>query len=221
MAIGLGRMLGFRFPENFRYPYVAKSITEFWRRWHVTLSSWFREYVYIPMGGNRKGRARQYLNLAVVWLLTGLWHGANWNFVLWGAFFLFFLILEKSFLLQWLSHAPSWLGRGYTFTLVVISFVLFSTPDLALCATRLLQMLGIGVRGFADAVGAYEVRHLLPLLAVALVGATPLVRRFWERICLLQPRLRWLTPVLAVLSLVLCTAYLVDSTFSPFEYTQF
>lgn len=221
MAIGLGRMLGFRFPENFRYPYVAKSITEFWRRWHVTLSSWFREYVYIPMGGNRKGRARQYLNLAVVWLLTGLWHGANWNFVLWGAFFLLFLILEKSFLLQWLSHAPSWLGRGYTFTLVVISFVLFSTPDLSLCATRLLQMLGVGVRGFADAVGTYEVRHLLPLLAVALVGATPLLRRLWERICLLQPRLRWLTPVLAVLSLVLCTAYLVDSTFSPFEYTQF
>ena len=147
MAIGLGRMFGFHFLENFNFPYMAKSITEFWRRWHISLSSWFREYVYIPLGGNRKGLPRQVLNLLIVWMLTGLWHGANWNFVLWGLYYGVLLIIEKLFLLKLLEKLPAWIGHVYSLFLVVIGWAIFAQTDMSQLTRFLKAMFGIGVAG--------------------------------------------------------------------------
>ena len=221
MAIGLGLMLGFRFPENFNYPYVAKSITEFWRRWHISLSTWFREYVYIPLGGNRRGRARQYWNLFVVWFLTGFWHGADWNFILWGLYFCVILICEKAFLLQWLKVLPSLFRHVYTLLLVALGFLIFSYGDLRAGWQCLQAMLGIGVTSAATPTALYQLKILLPLILIAAVGATPLPRRLWHALQARIPVAAILYPIATALVLLLCTAYLVDSTFSPFAYTQF
>ena len=181
MAIGLGRMLGFTFPENFRYPYAASSITDFWRRWHISLSSWFREYVYIPLGGNRRGLARQTLNMAAVWLLTGLWHGAAWNFVLWGGFYFLILLLEKTFLLRVFarSRATRALGHVWALLLVGMGWMLFASTDLAAAFAVIGGLFGIGtVTGaLTTEVLAYELLSALPLLAISAVAATPLPRR--------------------------------------------
>lgn len=221
MAIGLGRMFGFRFPENFRYPYISKSISEFWRRWHITLSSWFRDYVYIPLGGNRCGRKRQCRNLLIVWMLTGIWHGAGWNFVLWGLYFGVLLILEKLFLLRILEKAPSTLRHLYTLILVFVSFLIFSSSNLSFAWRCFLAMLGWGTVGFSTNPVAYQLLHYLPLLAAAGVGATPTVsqavRRFMQR-----GKWRWAAvPITLAVLLLICTAYLVDSTYSPFAYFNF
>lgn len=221
MAIGLGRMFGFRFPENFNYPYISKSITEFWRRWHISLSSWFREYVYIPLGGNRRGKARQFFNLAVVWLLTGLWHGASWNFVLWGAWFGVILILEKAFLLKALKRLPALFQHAYTLLLVLLGFLIFSAPDLSTAFSAFLSLFGVGTAKEALSVVFYQLQSLLPLLAVAMLGATPLPRLALKALQSRFGGLGWLYPIGAAAVLLLCTAYLVDSTFSPFAYTQF
>ena len=221
MAIGLGRMLGFQFPENFNYPYISRSITEFWRRWHISLSTWFREYVYIPLGGNRRGKGRQYLNLFVVWFLTGFWHGANWNFVLWGLYFCVILIAEKAFLLKLLERAPSFVRHIYTMLLVTVGFLIFSFTDAAAGLSCLGSMLGIGVVGISLPSVSYQLVRTFPLLLIAAIGATPLPRRTWERLTQRDPRLRALVPILCAAALLLCTAYMVDSTFSPFAYTQF
>ncbi len=221
MAIGMGRMLGFDFPENFRYPYVARSITEFWRRWHISLSTWFREYIYIPLGGNRRGRFRTYRNLAVVWLLTGLWHGANWNFVLWGVYFAVLLILEKAFVGRLLGRIPSLFQHLYALFLVVVGFVLFSHTDLGEVWRLLSQMLGLGGTVLSNPSVVYRTLRTLPLLLIAAVGATPLLRCAWDRLLAKRPRAELLTPALCMAALLLSTAYLVDSTFSPFAYAQF
>ena len=165
MAIGLGRMFGFEFPENFRYPYMASSITDFWRRWHITLSTWFREYVYIPLGGNRRGRARQYFNLAVVWLLTGLWHGASWNFVLWGLFYLILLVAEKAFLLRLLerNRLTRVLGHIGALLLVGIGWMIFDHTDLGEAFRIIGGLFGIGTAGFAAATVSWQALRLLPL----------------------------------------------------------
>ena len=221
MAIGLGRMFGFRFPENFNYPYISKSITEFWRRWHISLSSWFREYVYIPLGGNRKGRARQYLNLAVVWFLTGFWHGANWNFLLWGVYFCVILIAEKAFLHRILEKLPSIFCHAYTVLLVMFGFLIFSHVDLLAGWACFRAMFGFGVVGLTQPSALYQLRRLLPLILLAAFGATPLPKRLWDTVQTRFAKAPLLRPVLSALVLLLCTAYLVDSTFSPFAYTQF
>ena len=221
MAIGLGRMLGFHFPENFNYPYISKSITEFWRRWHISLSTWFREYVYIPLGGNRRGAARQYLNLAAVWLLTGLWHGANWNFLLWGIYFLVILVLEKAFLLRLLERTPALLRHVYAMVLITVGFLIFSYTDLGAGMVCFRTMLGIGCQGFASATGLYQVLRLLPLLLVAAVGATPWPKRWLDGLTQRYPWTQALFPALCVGGLILCVGYLVDSTFSPFAYLNF
>ena len=221
MAIGLGKMFGFHFPENFNYPYISKSITEFWRRWHISLSTWFREYVYIPLGGNRKGRARTYLNLAVVWLLTGFWHGANWNFVLWGVYFLIILILEKAFLLRILEKIPAIFRHLYAILLITVGFLIFSFPNAAQGWTCFAALFGIGVSGAANGVALYQLWHLLPLILIAAIGATPIPKKAWNKLLEKCPRAAVLVPILSAATLILCTAYLVDSTFSPFAYTQF
>ena len=221
MAIGLGRMFGFQFPENFNYPYVSKSITEFWRRWHISLSSWFREYVYIPLGGNRVGKLKRYRNLAIVWLLTGFWHGADWNFVLWGIYFAVLLILERAFLLRILEKAPHIVGHLYSLFLIGVGFLIFSHNNLNAAFATFLALFGAGTVGFATPTVCYTLIRLTPLIVVATLGATPLPKRLWECARTRHPRLQAATVALTILLLVVCVAYLVDSTFSPFEYTQF
>lgn len=221
MAIGLGKMFGFHFPENFNYPYVSKSITEFWRRWHISLSTWFREYVYIPLGGNRRGRFKQYRNLAIVWLLTGFWHGAGWNFILWGVYYAVILICEKAFLLKVLDRLPNVVQHLYSLLLVVLGFLIFSFTDLSEAWRCFLSLFGIGCNGFWNPVVRYQVLRFLPLMGISAIACTPLPRRllhnFFEKI----PKSTAFYPILTLGSLLLCVAYLVDSTFSPFAYLQF
>ena len=221
MAIGLGKMFGFHLPENFNYPYAAKSITEFWRRWHISLSSWFREYVYIPLGGNRVGTFKRYRNLAIVWMLTGFWHGADWNFVLWGVYFAVILIVEHAFLLKYLEKSPPAIAHLYSLFLIGVGFLIFSHNDLGAAFATFLALFGIGAGGFATPTALYTLIRLMPLILVAAIGATPLPKRLWERIGERHPRLQAATVILCITLFVVCVAYLVDSTFSPFEYTQF
>lgn len=223
MAIGLGRMFGFEFPENFRYPYMASSITDFWRRWHITLSTWFREYVYIPLGGNRRGRARQYFNLAVVWLLTGLWHGASWNFVLWGLFYLILLVAEKAFLLRVLerNRLTRVLGHIGALLLVGIGWMIFDHTDLGEAFRIIGGLFGIGTAGFAAATVSWQALRLLPLLAVSVAAATPYPTRLWNRLTGRRPALTVLEPVLLIAVLALSVACAVRSDYSPFLYFNF
>lgn len=223
MAIGLGRMFGFEFPENFRYPYMASSITDFWRRWHITLSTWFREYVYIPLGGNRRGRARQYFNLAVVWLLTGLWHGASWNFVLWGLFYLILLVAEKAFLLRVLerNRLTRVLGHIGALLLVGIGWMIFDHTDLGEAFRIIGGLFGIGTAGVAAATVSWLALRLLPLLAVSVAAATPYPTRLWNRLTGRRPALTVLEPVLLVAVLALSVACAVRSDYSPFLYFNF
>ena len=223
MAIGLGRMFGFEFPENFRYPYMASSITDFWRRWHITLSTWFREYVYIPLGGNRRGRARQYFNLAVVWLLTGLWHGASWNFALWGLFYLILLVAEKALLLRLLerNRLTRVLGHIGALLLVGIGWMIFDHTDLGEAFRIIGGLFGIGTAGVAAATVSWQALRLLPLLAVSVAAATPYPTRLWNRLTGRRPALTVLEPVLLVAVLALSVACAVRSDYSPFLYFNF
>lgn len=221
MAIGLGRMLGFEFLENFNYPYLSKSITEFWRRWHISLSTWFREYVYIPLGGNRRGKLRQYRNIAVVWLLTGFWHGASWNFLLWGAYFCVLLIVEKLFLYKWLQKAPAVLAHLYTMFFVCISWLIFYFTDLGEGLTCLKAMFGVGVSSFATPTVVYDLLRYLPLLLICVLAATPLPKRLFDALKNRFVTMRYAQVLLIAGAFLVITAYLVDSTFSPFLYYRF
>ena len=187
---------------------------------HITLSTWFREYVYIPLGGNRAGKAKQFRNFAIVWILTGLWHGADWNFLLWGVWFLFWLSAER-FLLgkERLARIPLFLRRAVTLLVVFLGFLLFSESDLPTVGRTLGYLVGVNCR-FSDMIDLYRLRVLLPLLAVAAIGSTPLPYRLFLRFTE-QRRFAWVRPVLCVLSLLFVTAYLVDKAFSPFEYFHF
>jgi len=222
MAIGLGRMFGFEFTENFRYPYQSDSVTEFWRRWHITLSTWFREYVYIPLGGNRKGKARQLLNLLIVWLLTGLWHGAAWQFVLWGLYYFLFLALEKTFLLAWLKKIPRLLRHIYAMLVVVLGWVLFASADIGAAGSLYKAMFGIGVPLWDDN-GLFRLAGCGILLIVCCVGATQLPGKLALR---LQQKLpaRVFGPVQALVLLgilFVCLSFLVADSYNPFLYFRF
>ncbi len=216
MAIGLGRMFGFELPVNFNYPYISQSITEFWRRWHITLGTWFREYVYIPLGGNRCGTGKMLRNIFVVWFLTGLWHGASWNFVLWGLYFGVLLLIEKVFLRRLLEHAPGAVRHLYALVLIVLGWVFFSFTDLSAMGGFFLSL--AGAHGFFEAWAGYQLLGCLPLLAVAALACTPWPKKVWEKLTAKAP---WLLPVCSVLALVLCCAYLVDASYNPFLYFRF
>ena len=218
MAIGMGRMLGFTFAENFDYPYRARSVTEFWRRWHISLSSWFRDYVYIPLGGNRVGAGRHMLNLLVVWLLTGLWHGASWNFVLWGLYYALLLILEKYLTGGALSKLPAGAARALTLLLVTVGWVIFSNTDFAAMGRYLGCLVGIGSQGFADRAFMYALRSNALLLAFAALCCGPGLRQWQLK---LTGRLPLLAVVLFAALLVACTAYLVHGSYNPFLYFRF
>ena len=217
MAIGLGRIFGFRFPENFDYPYISRSVTEFWRRWHKTLGGWFRDYVYIPLGGNRVSKARWVVNILAVWMLTGLWHGAAWNFVVWGLFFALLLITEK-----WvpnLQKLPGWVRHSYVLLAVIISFVIFNASSMNQAGNDLAAMFGIGGLPLRSQSGMYYIRSYGLVLLLSAIGATPLPKLLLRRI----PRqvITALQPVALGLLLLICTAYLVDGSFNPFLYFRF
>ena len=222
MAIGLGKIFGFHFAENFNYPYISRSATEFWRRWHMSLGSWFRDYVYIPMGGNRVAPARRYFNILVVWILTGLWHGADWNFVLWGLFFAVFLIMEKGFLLKPLQKLPV-LSHLYTLLLVAVSFVIFDSAGLSEAATHLGRMFGAGGIPLVTGEALYYLGSYAVTFLIAIIGATPFPTRMAKQLSEGKGgrALSILAPAALVLVLAVVTAYLVDGSFNPFLYFRF
>ncbi|MBE6813439.1 MAG: MBOAT family protein [Ruminococcaceae bacterium] len=219
MAIGLGHMFGFKFLKNFDYPYISKSITEFWRRWHISLGTWFREYVYIPLGGNRKGKVRQILNIFIVWALTGLWHGASWNFVFWGVYFGLLLMIEKLFLLKILKKIPAVFTHIYTLFLVVISWIFFyfeTTDGIFAFMGRLFSLSD----GLLSADAAATVVANLPLLLIAFVACTPLAKKVHDKLAD-KPFMPVADAVAGVASLLLSVGALVYDSYNPFLYFRF
>ncbi len=219
MAIGLGRMLGFEFPENFRYPYVARSVTDFWRRWHISLSSWFRDSLYIPLGGSRCAAWKWIRNLFLVWAATGLWHGASWNYLLWGLYYFLWLLIEKRLLGQRLDRLPLLLRRLCVAVIVMVGWAIFALEDFGQLRSYLSVMFGFGGAPLWSAATGYALRGDLLILTVGMLGTTPLAAASFRR---LPPRCRlWLRPVLLALGLLLCTAELVAGTYNPFLYFRF
>ncbi len=223
MAIGLGRIFGFKFLENFNYPYISASVTEFWRRWHMSLGSWFRDYVYIPLGGNRVSKPHWFFNIFVVWMLTGFWHGAAWNFILWGLMFAVLLAIEKLWLLKPLSKTKV-LSHIYVLFFVMISFVLFNAVDLSQAYSDVVSLFGAGGLPLVSTDALYYLQSYAVILIVAIIGATPLPSRLMGK--LLDTRVGSAVstvaePLILIGLLVLMTAYLVDGSFSPFLYFRF
>ncbi len=217
MAIGLGYILGFNFPKNFDYPYISKSITDFWRRWHITLSTWFREYVYIPLGGNRKGKLRTFINLLIVWFLTGLWHGASWNFVLWGLYFAVILIIEKAFLGKWLNRLPKFISHIYAIVLILFGWFIFIWCDLENPALYLQALFNSPI--IAGNV-LYDLIRSIVFLLILAVGSTKIPYKVYSRFCE-KPLFKIVLCIALPLTILLCTAYLVDSSYNPFLYFRF
>ena len=223
MAIGMGKMLGFDFLENFDYPYISKSITEFWRRWHISLSSWFRDYVYIPLGGNRKGTARQCLNIAIVWALTGFWHGANWNFLLWGVYFGAVLLIEKFVLKKALDKLPAALQHVYALFLIVIGWGIFAYDDPLLLKANFANMFGLGHLPLWSAQTGLWLRQYAVLFIVLIIGSTPLMSKLGRGFNKFSPVLyqNIAEPFSMLFMLFMSSAYLASSAFNPFLYFRF
>ena len=219
MAIGLGLLFGFHFPENFNYPYLSRSVSEFWRRWHMTLGGWFRDYVYIPLGGNRVPRLLYIRNIFVVWALTGLWHGAAWNFVVWGLLFGVLLTAEKLFLDKWLQKCGRILPHVYVMAVVVLSFVLFNASSMQGALADIAAVLGLTGAPFAGTLSLYYLKSYAVLLAVSVVGCTPWPKKL--ALALPEGVRAVLEPVAMAVLLLLVTAYLVDGSFNPFLYFRF
>lgn len=221
MAIGLGKMMGFNFPKNFDYPYMSKSISEFWRRWHITLGSWFKSYVYFPLGGSRKGLPRTVINLAVVWFLTGVWHGASWNFILWGSLYGVVIILEKLFLGKVLQKLPAAVCSIYTMLLVILGWVLFDTADLAAAGGYIAAMFG-GSGILVDTVSLYYLATYAVIFIICIIGCTDLPKKAVRYIAeKAQSFVNYGSVAVLTGMFVLCTAYLVDQTYNPFLYFNF
>ncbi len=224
MAIGMGKMLGFDFCENFNYPYISKSVTEFWRRWHISLGTWFREYIYIPLGGSRKGKFRTYVNIFAVWALTGLWHGAAMNFVVWGLYFGVVLVIEKTlrgFLegRAFFEKVPKWLGALYTLPIVLISWVFFSADNLSAAVSYISVMFGAAGGGVMSPGFLYRLASYAPLIAVSAVIATGLPKKLYGRIS--RGKIAAAASVCAVLGIAVCCAYLIGDSYNPFLYFRF
>ena len=222
MAIGLGRIFGFRFSENFNYPYISASITEFWRRWHISLGGWFRDYLYIPLGGNRVKPFRHVINILIVWAATGFWHGASWNFVLWGILYAALLLFEKYVLHPKMRFAVPM--HIYTLLFVMLGFVLFDSANVTDALASFKALFGFGGIPAADTASLYYLKSNIVLLVVAVIGATPLPKLLYEKIGLRKyggKILAVVTPLAALASVALCTAYLIDGSFNPFVYFRF
>jgi alginate O-acetyltransferase complex protein AlgI len=215
--------MGFDFMENFNYPYISKSATEFWRRWHISLGSWFRDYVYIPMGGNRVSKPRWFFNIFTIWFLTGMWHGAAWNFIIWGLYFAVVLVIEKLFLLKFLNKTKV-ISRIYTLIVVGISFVIFNAADMAEAISYIGGMFGAGDVPLISNEFIYYLKNFAVVLVLGIIGATPFLKKTVEKLSekkVISRALVVLEPVVLVALLVTMTAYLVDGSFNPFLYFRF
>lgn len=227
MAIGLGKMFGFELLENFNYPYISQSITEFWRRWHISLGTWFRDYVYIPLGGNRKGKWRTYLNVFVVWFLTGLWHGASWNFVLWGLYFGIIISIEKAFLMKWLNKLPSLIRHVYTILLLLIGWGLFAFDNFSQLSEYFKVMFGFKGASLYNQTTLFYLSSNAITLIILIIASTPLMTMIYKRLeMFLNSKLKWvlevvIMPMIYLSILFISTAYLVDSSYNPFLYFRF
>ena len=224
MAIGLGKMFGFDLLENFNYPYISQSITEFWRRWHISLGTWFKDYVYIPLGGNRKGKARTLINVFAVWFLTGLWHGASWNFVLWGVFFGVIITAEKLFFMKWLNRLPRLFRHAYTLFLLLIGWGLFAFEDWTHLTSYFQVMFGLTENVLVDQQTLYELTRNACLLILLMIGSTPLMKKIGTRLSETKTKSileNIVCPLIVLAILVISTAYLVDSSYNPFLYFRF
>lgn len=224
MAIGLGRMFGFDFLENFNYPFISKSIKEFWRRWHISLSSFFRDYVYIPLGGNRVSRVRWIFNLLIVWSLTGLWHGDSWNFILWGLYFAILLIIENLFLQNILSKLPALIQHIYAKFFIIISFVIFNNENIKDLWSSLYNMFNFRGIDLYNDFSTYYLKSYTVLLIVSVIGATPILKNIIQKInknVTGQKVISTINPILNIVLLVVVTAYLIDGSFNPFLYFRF
>ena len=222
MAIGLGRMLGFEFVENFNYPYISRSISEFWRRWHISLSTFFKEYVYIPLGGSRKGKARLVLNLLIVWALTGIWHGASWNFLLWGGYFGLILILEKLVIKKFIDKAPRLLLHAYSLFFIFLGWLIFASDGATLTENQgievLLRLFFVNVSSFAKKYELFVFLGAIPFAFILIIGSTPLPRRIYLSI---TKKISLFSVILPFVTLVLSVAYIVSSGYNPFLYFRF
>ena len=224
IAIGLGRMFGFHFLENFNYPYMATSITDFWRRWHISLSSWFRDYIYIPLGGNRKGVKKQIRNILIVWLLTGLWHGANYTFIVWGLLFGIMLIIEKFILSKYLKNTPYIIKRIYTLFIVLISFVIFRSDNINEAFNIIKGLFGFNTKVFSNSFTIYYLKSYFIILLLGIILSTPLLSNIITRLRknnVLNKIINLFEPLLIILVLVLVTACLIDNSYNPFLYFRF
>ena len=224
MAIGLGRMFGFHFLENFNYPYISKSITEFWRRWHISLSSWFKDYVYIPLGGNRKGTKILIRNILIVWTLTGIWHGASWNFVIWGLLFGIILIIEKLWLGKFIEKLPTIIRRIYVLFIVMISFIIFNGNSLQDIWNNIIGLFGVNNLPVSNSYTIYYLRNYIVVIIIALIGTTPILKNIIEKLKQndkIEKIINILEPILLIILLLVITAYLVDNSYNPFLYFRF
>ena len=224
MAIGLGRIFGFHFLENFNYPYISKSITEFWRRWHISLGSWFRDYVYIPLGGNRVSKIKFLRNILIVWLLTGIWHGASWNFIIWGLLFGILLIIEKLWLNKILDKLPNIIKRIYVLFIVMISFIIFNANTMNTAWHNIIGLFGINKEPFINTYTIYYIKSYLPILIVAIIASIPICKNIIEKLKknnLINNIINILEPFYIIILLLLVTAYLIDSSYNPFLYFRF
>ena len=224
MAIGLGRIFGFHFPENFNYPYISKSITEFWRRWHISLSTWFKDYVYIPLGGNRDGKYKQIRNILIVWLLTGIWHGANWTFLIWGLLFGVILIIEKLWLNKLMEKLPSFIRRIYVLFIVMILFIIFNSDNMSVALTNIKGLFGMNGEIFINDYTLHYLKSYLPVLIIALLGSTPFIKILIDKLRknkYVNNIINILEPILIVVILVVVTSYLIDNSYNPFLYFRF
>ena len=224
MAIGLGRMFGFDFLENFNYPFISKSIKEFWRRWHISLSTFFRDYVYIPLGGNRVSRGRWIFNLLIVWSLTGLWHGDSWNFILWGIYFAILLIIENLFLQNILSKLPALIQHIYAKFFIIISFVIFNNENIKDLWSSLYNMFNFRGLDLYNDFATYYLKSYTVLLIVSVIGATPILKNIIQKVnknVTGQKVVSTINPILNIVLLVVVTAYLIDGSFNPFLYFRF
>lgn len=222
MAIGLGKMFGFNFPENFNYPYISRSVTDFWRRWHITLGTWFRDYVYIPLGGNRVGKIKWLRNILIVWMLTGLWHGAAWNFILWGLLYGVLLVIEKLGLLKILEKIPAFLSRIYVMFVVIIGFVIFSGEGVEQILENIGGLFGIGVDKLTNAESLYYLVNYASIFVISILASTPILKNIVKKLKEKIPRIiNIFEPLALSLLLIICVSYLVDGSFSPFLYFRF
>ena len=224
MAIGLGRIFGFHFLENFNYPYISKSITEFWRRWHISLGSWFRDYVYIPLGGSKEGKIKLVRNLLIVWFLTGFWHGASWNFVVWGLMFGVLLIIEKLWLGKYIEKLPKFIRSLYVLFIVMISFVIFNANTLKEAFSNIAGLFGANSIMITNDYTMYYLKSYLVTIIIAIIGATPLMKNIVEKLKknnVMNTIINILEPIAMLGMLLIVTAYLVDNSYNPFLYFRF